>query len=36
MNLIINKNKMILFFEQGIMQVKHKMNYKYRGHNLCQ
>jgi hypothetical protein len=25
---------MILFFEQGIMQIKHKMNYKYKGHTL--
>jgi len=31
----MNKNYTNLWFQQNMMQVKHEMNYKYKGHNLC-
>jgi hypothetical protein len=34
MNLVMNKNSMILLFKQGKMQAKHEIYLKYKGYNL--
>jgi hypothetical protein len=34
-NLIMKEKKKSLLFEQDIIQVRHKMEKEYKGHNFC-